>query len=324
LTLALLASGTSARAQSTTAAAEALFREGRALMDAGQIGEACERFAASQRLEPTVGALLNLAECRARNQQTATAWALFRRAAAAAERAGDRDRRRTALRRVRELGEQLSYLTVQVAARSRVNGLRVFVGDDELDPALWNRRVPMDPGAYVLRAEAPGHEGWRTRVEVGADRSDISAAIPRLRALPAPPQPLAAQAVVAPPAVMPFSRKVALGLGVAGGAALLTGALLAWRSSAVWDDAAGHCEEQDGTYVCEPEGVKLHDEVGTYATLSRISYGVGAASLIAGAALWWLGSPGRRGEERRPPRAVSLRPWLDGRFVGLVLEARTR
>ena len=45
------------------AAAEALFDEGRALMDKGDIGGACREFEESDRLDPAPGTLLNLAGC---------------------------------------------------------------------------------------------------------------------------------------------------------------------------------------------------------------------------------------------------------------------
>jgi hypothetical protein len=56
---------------------EKLFREGRELLKANKIAEACEAFASSQQLAPGVGTLMNLAMCREQQGQTATAWKLF-------------------------------------------------------------------------------------------------------------------------------------------------------------------------------------------------------------------------------------------------------
>ena len=66
--VALLASGSPAGAQpaplgNDRVAAEALFDEGRNLVAAGKIAEACPKFADSQRLDPSPSTLLNLASC---------------------------------------------------------------------------------------------------------------------------------------------------------------------------------------------------------------------------------------------------------------------
>src|SRR5262249_6041948 len=91
----LLAAGT-AHAQPAGAQAETLFRQGKDLMAKGKIAEACAAFDASQKLEPTISALLNLAACREKNGQLATAWGLFleARGCVPGGRAADPARRR--------------------------------------------------------------------------------------------------------------------------------------------------------------------------------------------------------------------------------------
>ncbi|MCL2451247.1 MAG: hypothetical protein FWD17_20060, partial [Polyangiaceae bacterium] len=58
-----------AQTASEEAAAEALFEQGRDLMLAGRVAEACPKFAESERLDPAPGTLLNLATCYERNGQ---------------------------------------------------------------------------------------------------------------------------------------------------------------------------------------------------------------------------------------------------------------
>src|SRR5579883_326916 len=60
------------------ATAEALFNEGKRLMNERKFGEACPKFLASQKLDPGVGTQLNLAVCYEANGQTASAWATFK------------------------------------------------------------------------------------------------------------------------------------------------------------------------------------------------------------------------------------------------------
>src|SRR5262245_38672975 len=77
------------------AAAEALFDQGRAAMQEGDFGKACGLLERSQHIDPGVGTLLYLAECYEKSGRSASAWATFREAADAADRAKETGRART-------------------------------------------------------------------------------------------------------------------------------------------------------------------------------------------------------------------------------------
>src|SRR5258706_15050741 len=84
-----------ARAEPTSsdkAAAEGLFGDARRLMADGKFAEACPKLEASQRLDPGVGALLNLGDCYEQYGRTASAWVEVREAASAARAGGSTDR----------------------------------------------------------------------------------------------------------------------------------------------------------------------------------------------------------------------------------------
>src|SRR5262245_18728599 len=65
----------SARADDS-AAAQALFDQGRKLMESERWAEACPKLEESQRLDPAGGTLLHLALCREHEGRIATAWVL--------------------------------------------------------------------------------------------------------------------------------------------------------------------------------------------------------------------------------------------------------
>ena len=83
-------------ASADPATAEALFREGRRLLDEGKTDEACPKLAESQRLDPSAGTMLNLATCYEKNGQLASAWVTFKGAATAAQNANEVDRAKLA------------------------------------------------------------------------------------------------------------------------------------------------------------------------------------------------------------------------------------
>ena len=77
--LALLLSAASARAGDSISA-EALFIAGRDAALRGDYGEACAKFAESQRLDPASGTLINLGDCNEHLGLFASAWRYYREA----------------------------------------------------------------------------------------------------------------------------------------------------------------------------------------------------------------------------------------------------
>jgi serine/threonine-protein kinase len=111
---------TTARAQTSgadrAAAAEALFDEGRKLMQDGSYAQACVKFAESQRLDAGVGTWIYLADCYEKAGRLASSWVTFREAAAAARAAGQAEREKLARDRASQLEPKLTKLVLGVLA----------------------------------------------------------------------------------------------------------------------------------------------------------------------------------------------------------------
>jgi len=177
----------SASAQSAGAQAETLFRQGRQLLEAGKTTEACSAFAESQRLEPAVTTLINLAACREKNGQIATAWGLFldvERQTRDSAKATDHQMHGVAVDHAKKLEPRVSKLTINVTQANAVDGLEVSRGTDRIDAVMWNRALPIDGGTYTIVAKAPGSSAWSTQITIGNEGDTKSVDVPALAPLP--------------------------------------------------------------------------------------------------------------------------------------------
>jgi tetratricopeptide (TPR) repeat protein len=265
-------------ARADPAAAEALFREGRALLQRGDVQVACDKLQASNALDPSAGTLLNLAACRLRQGKTATAWAHFIAAERLAENQGRDEQAREAKRRAQELEPTLSTLTLQAAEAPP--GVELRRGGQPIQAGSLGSPVPVDPGPLLIEASAPGYETARLNIDIGSgERRVIS--LPRLKQLPPPrsvpsPPPLAARADAGTP------RTVAPWLiGGVGGAALAAGSVLGILALSSNSNAIDVCH---GTDQARCDGAQARRD--NQALASTISVAAGLAGI--GVAAVWL------------------------------------
>src|ERR1051325_9814246 len=94
IAVSLLVCGVAAAQPSdSTALAEQLFNEGRALAKANNWTAACPKFEQSLRYDPALGTRLNLATCYEKTGRLASAWSLYRESAGFAAKEGGTKRR---------------------------------------------------------------------------------------------------------------------------------------------------------------------------------------------------------------------------------------
>ena len=105
--------------------ADQLFQEGRKLLDAGNAAAACPKFEESQRLDPGLGTLLNLADCYERTGRLASALSAFRSSEEQARRLGEKRRETAAADRARALEGRVPRVTITLAAGERPTGFEV-------------------------------------------------------------------------------------------------------------------------------------------------------------------------------------------------------
>lgn len=176
--LALLALPGGAAAQSTEATL--LFDEGRKAMAAKDYGQAITKLQQSQKLDPAVGTLLNLAECFATLGRSASAWGTYRDAASLAASTKQLERERYATRRARELEPTLSHLEIALKAEARVPGLVISRNGMPVPEGLWGAAIPVDPGAQHVEASAPERVTWKFDVDVAENAASAHVDVPVL------------------------------------------------------------------------------------------------------------------------------------------------
>ena len=176
-----------AEAQTDSAAARALFAEGRALMEKEQFAEACPKFEESLRLDPGMGTQFDLAHCWEKLGRTASAWALFLDVAAAARNANQPQRETAARDRAKALEPRLTRLRIDVPKSS--SEMKIERDGQDVGRAAWGMAFPVDPGKHVIEVSAPGKKTWSDEVEVPAAPRTVSLAVPELEDAPLPPPP---------------------------------------------------------------------------------------------------------------------------------------
>ncbi|HEY3595724.1 MAG TPA: hypothetical protein VGL13_17680 [Polyangiaceae bacterium] len=285
LTATLCTAGARAADKSPDAVrAQALFDEARKLMNGGDFGAACPKFAESQALDPAPGTALNLANCYEKAGKLASAWATYRTAEAAASSSKQKDRATFAKKKAASLEPKLSHLTITVTGSSTVT-VQIQLDDQPVLPPEWGMSVPRDGGSYTVSATAPDKQTWTSHIELKPSEQNLVIEVPALPDAPAPePVVVAKTPVVAseptpvvPPSSAPGKTQrttgyVVGGLGIAGlGTAGVMGLIA--RSQYVKSQTSVHVAADSS------KAFKLGNE-------ATVVGAVGGALLATGVVLW--------------------------------------
>jgi hypothetical protein len=257
------------------AAAEALFQQGRALVGEGKYAEGCAKLAESQRLDPADGTSINLGQCWEKVERFASAWAAYHEGAALADARGERARADFARSRARALEPKLARLRIQVAPKARADGLVIKRDAVTVGEAAWGEPLPIDPGASLVEASAPGRRPYTVRIAVTPGTTTTIDIPPLAR------EQLGAAALPSPKA-SPL-RTVGIGGAIAGAAAVVTGLALGAVAKSRNDTArADECIVPLG---CTARGASMIDDARSFADASTVLVIAGASVAVLGVVL---------------------------------------
>jgi len=305
--LAVLATAGTSSGQTAAdkAAAQALFDEGKRMMEERLYRQACARFEESQRLDPGIGTLYQLATCQEKLNKTASAWALYVEVASLSKAAGQTAREEHARAEAARLEPSLARLVLKVEGAP---------GDDftvERDGAAvgkgqWGVAVPVDPGEHVVEVKVAGYRPFRKAVNVRWSETETVVIVAEVEA------PI--KKVVEPRAGVNPWRIAAYSAGGAGIASFAASLGFMLSARAKNEDSQELCPDNR----CYPEGAELRNQALAQADLSTGFFVTGAALIAAGVGLMFVPAPSPGGATK----SVAISPWAGASGGGVLLEGR--
>jgi hypothetical protein len=251
--------------------AEALFEEGRKLMDEQHYDEACKKLEGSQKLDPGAGTLLNLAACYEKNGQIASAWVTYKDAAAAA--AGRHpDWVDQANAKATELATKLSHLTITAA--QNLSNLEITRDGAVVPAPSIGAAIPIDPGPHTIEAHAPGYKPFTTKITIGASQDSQTVTVPSLE-----PDNTSAPASSSKANGQKILGGALIGVGAVG---LVVGTIFGVVALSDKGSASNHCNP-DFT-VCTSDGKSSVDSAKTAGFISTVTL-IGGGVFVAGGAV---------------------------------------
>jgi hypothetical protein len=251
--------------------ADALFREGRAAMKAGDLDVACPKLEKSYQLEPAPGAAVNLGDCFDKQGKVGSALLAYQ-AARKLLKAGD-PRIGPVDKQIAALEKRAPKLTITLAPDAP-EGTRVTRDGKGVDFSDFGRALPMNPGEVVIVVTAPGRPESEFRVVLTEGANN--------------------ELVVTPPELSGKTRThsgnedsrlsrthdssvgpgaAAVGVGVAGLAGLAIGTIALVQASNKCPTNS-KCSGSD------------HDSASTWQTVGIVSLIVGGGGIAAAVLLW--------------------------------------
>jgi hypothetical protein len=316
------------------ALSEALFREGKSLLQEGKYDLACPKLAESHRLDPAGGTLVTLGLCYEGAGKTASAWVVFGEAWAAAERDKRADRIKLTKEHIITLEKKLSYLTIELAPEGIGTSEFTLTRDGaNVARAALGTASAVDPGKHVISVLATGFTPHIVEVEVGRDGDRKKVVIPLLVRAPEKPLEVAAvdkpvekpvevpKPVITPPVktapnrVMDAGHIAGLTLGAISVVAFVGVGYFGVHAKSEHDEALKLCPASP----CPNEkGVQQNQAAKESAVVSTGLIAGGLGALAAGVVLW-VAYPRSLSPSKTSPTALSLIPVMSpgnaGAFV---------
>lgn len=254
--------------------ADALFRDGKALMEKKQFDAGCPKLAESYRLQPGGGVALALAICHEGQGKLASSYNDYREALALALRDKRKDREDAARAKIAELEPRVSRVTITA------KDVIVSIDGVALPAASIGTAIPIDGGTHIVEASAPEHVTRKTEFTIAPEKDRKEVEIAPLDPAPKDVAPKPIVEKPAPPQPKPIDRPHGSALpyvvGGVGVIALGVGGYFGVNAISARKDVETNCP---GDVCTDPAMVDRNGDAKRAATISNIAIGVGALAV---------------------------------------------
>ncbi|HKY39109.1 MAG TPA: hypothetical protein VJN18_24390 [Polyangiaceae bacterium] len=301
-------------------AADAAFVEGVKLLKQDRCQDAMAKFRESERLELASGTLLNLAYCEARLGRVASAWLTYHRARALARAQNKPQHEKLAREQADKLAPDVPRVTITLEGDA-LRKLTIDVDGQSLPLEQALESIPLDPGTHRVSTQLENGQSWAQVIKLGRAQQ-VAIQIPL--ALPADTGAAPGVAAARPvdnPAPMPVVAPTlaadtgtggkpvwALGLTLAGTAAVAAGSALFVTARLKYDEARENCK--DGN-VCTRHDYDAQNDARNRAQLSAVFLASGVIAAGLGTYFYFFSGPSA-GQTGPVVSVVGPKDWMTG------------
>ena len=259
----------------------ALFQEAKTLRSHGRFELACQRFAESQRAEPSIGALLNIADCDERAGKLVAAYDSCVAARELATTKADSERASFADSRAKELDARIPRLHLELHEPG-VRGLRVTFNGTVVPEKDLRAPIRIDPGPHRIQVTAPGRSPTTVERSISPAERHVYVSLPRLSPLPNTEEGDRADAPA--PAETSSDARIGVTTTAIGGALVVGGMITGMIAMSRWNEFLESCPDKK----CPNESARDrsasdHSAATTYATASTVLFAGGLVLVAVGA-----------------------------------------
>jgi hypothetical protein len=259
-----------------TVAAEALFEQAIALMDASNFDAACPKLEESLRLDPAGGTALNLGYCREKQGKPASAYAAYADAASYAVRDGRQEREELARTRMKALEPSLPRVLVAVTDPNP--DLVIVLDQVQLRAVAYQSALPIDPGIHSIEARAPGCVSWHDTFNAPAAGVLRTVSIPKLILVPP------TGAMPSNELATPKHTGAKIAFASAGGLTAIGAVFGILAATSLASAKRNHCNQIE---ACDERGNQLKDQANALAWTSNVGFSGALVAAVVGGVLYF-------------------------------------